>query len=190
MGWLQILRLQSTARTIACVACGAFVAVICWFLGPYDMRFAALVIGPVLIWAAFIDIERFILPNVLTYPIIASGLVWAAIFKTDSFVHYLVGAVAGYGALSLVSWAHMKRTGKLGLGLGDAKLFAGAGAWLGWAALPSIMILAAVGGLIAIGALSIVTGKVRRDMEIAFGPYIVVGFLGVWLFGSITQSPY
>lgn len=70
------------------------------------------------------------------------------------------------------AWYH-RRTGIDGLGLGDAKLFGAAGAWLGWQMLPHVLLAASLAGLVAAGLL--------RRRRIAFGPWIAAGFFAVWL---------
>ena len=56
---------------------------------------------------------------------------------------HLIGGVLGFAAFFLIAWLYRQLREREGLGLGDAKLLAGAGAWLGWAALPSVVLLAA-----------------------------------------------
>ncbi|MCZ6586367.1 MAG: A24 family peptidase [Alphaproteobacteria bacterium] len=86
--------------------------------------------------------------------------------------------------LFLVVGATFRRLrGYEGLGGGDAKLFAAAGAWVGWPGLPSVLLIASVAAL-AVVLVMIAAG--RRGMahqEIAFGPYLCVGFWIVWLYG-------
>jgi leader peptidase (prepilin peptidase) / N-methyltransferase len=73
---------------------------------------------------------------------------------------------------------YFRRYGQEGLGLGDAKLFAAAGAWLGWQALPMALLIAAVSGLVVALAL----GKTARATPLPFGPALALGFWVTWLF--------
>ena len=73
-----------------------------------------------------------------------------------------------------------------GLGGGDAKLFAAAGAWVGWLGLPSVLLVASV---TALGVVLVMIAAGRRGItgeEIAFGPYLCFGFWIVWLYGPIA----
>ena len=64
-----------------------------------------------------------------------------------------------------------------GLGLGDAKLFAASGAWLGWQGLPPVLLIAALGGL----GQAMLRAAPQRHRPLAFGPWIAVGFFSLWL---------
>jgi leader peptidase (prepilin peptidase)/N-methyltransferase len=75
---------------------------------------------------------------------------------------------------------------RAGLGLGDAKLFAAAGAWLGPAGLPSVLVWACGAALIAVAIHSIRGQTLSRTSRIAFGPFLAFGFWIVWLFGPFA----
>ncbi|TMM51784.1 prepilin peptidase [Sulfitobacter sabulilitoris] len=122
------------------------------------------------------DLRDFRLPDALTLPLIALGLI-AAGWQAGGFpVGAVVGAVVGYGSFAAIGWAYFRRRGIDGLGLGDAKLLAAAGAWLGWAALPLVVLGAALPALV----FALVT---RRDTarRIAFGPWLCASFAVLWL---------
>ena len=133
-----------------------------------------------LAWAAMIDIDRFRLPDILTLPMIAGGMLYAWLIQDPRLLDYAIGAAAGYLSLVLVAELFRLLRGKDGLGRGDAKLLAAAGAWLGWAALPAVVFIAAVTGI----AFAVVQ-RLPRDAPnhaaahlIPFGPFIVTAF---WL---------
>lgn len=146
---------------------------------------AAAPLALALAWAAMIDIDRFRLPDILTLPMIAGGLLYAWLMQDPRMVDYVIGAVAGYLSLVIVAEVFRRLRGKDGLGRGDAKLLAAAGAWIGWAALPSVVFIAAVTGL----AFALVR-RVTRDAAnhaaahlIPFGPFLATGFWLVLLAG-------
>lgn len=135
---------------------------------------AALLAGA-LAWAVMIDIDRYRLPDLLTLPMIAGGLAYAALMRGDRLLDCAIGAAAGYLSLVIVAEVYRRLRGIDGLGRGDAKLLAAAGAWLGWAALPSVIFLAASAGLVfAIGR--ILARRQIATQAIAFGPFIAAGF--------------
>jgi len=95
----------------------------------------------------------------------------------------VIGAMAGYLALWTVYWLFKLVTGKEGMGYGDFKLLAALGAWLGWAMLPTIIILSsAVGAVVGIGL--IVFAKRGRDNPIPFGPYLAAAGMIALLYGT------
>jgi leader peptidase (prepilin peptidase) / N-methyltransferase len=124
-----------------------------------------------------IDLRSLRIPDLLSLPLIALGLVFGLVSPQGSFHDHLIGAVAGFASLGLIGTWYFRRYGADGLGLGDAKLFAAAGAWLGWQALPMVLLVAAGGGL----AYALITGRTQRQATIAFGPWLALGMWLVWL---------
>lgn len=141
---------------------------------------AAALLAGALAWAVMIDIDRYRLPDLLTLPMIAGGLAYAALMRGDRLLDFAIGAAAGYLSLVIVAEVYRRLRGIDGLGRGDAKLLAAAGAWLGWAALPSVIFLAASAGLVfAIGR--ILARRQSATEAIAFGPFIAAGFWALLL---------
>ena len=99
---------------------------------------------------------------------------------------HAIGAAAGLTLFLIVAHTFRRLRGYEGLGGGDAKLFAAAGAWLGWHGLASVLLIASVAALAVIVAM-MATGRrgVTRE-EIAFGPYLCFGFWIVWLYGPLV----
>lgn len=97
-----------------------------------------------LLWSlTVIDIRDGLLPDMLTQPLVWSGLLCCVVgVSRISLSEAVTGAIAGWLSLWLVYWLMYYSTGKEGLGYGDFKLFAGLGAWNGWEALPSILLWA------------------------------------------------
>ena len=88
----------------------------------------------------------------------------------------------GYGCFVLIAWLYHKIRGRDGLGLGDAKLFAAAGAFVGWQGLPLVLLVASGGGVVAILLLRL-RGRVIGPTDIIpFGPFLGFGFWLVWLY--------
>ncbi len=135
---------------------------------------AAAPLAGALAWAVMIDIDRYRLPDLLTLPMIAGGLGYTTLMRGDRLLDHVIGAAAGYLSLVIVAEAYRRLRGIDGLGRGDAKLLGAAGAWLGWAALPSVIFLAATAGLVfAIGR--ILARRQTATEAIAFGPFIAAG---------------
>jgi len=142
-----------------------------------------------------IDLRHFIIPDILSLPAIAVGLLANIVLfaEGDRFAglaHGLAGAVAGGGAFYLLRAVYFRLRGIEGLGLGDVKLAAVAGAWLGPAALPSACLLAtlsAITGVVLHGALRGRKGMDARQ-RIPFGSFIAPAILIFWI-GQILQMP-
>ena len=102
----------------------------------------------------------------------------------------VVGAIAGYGVLWTVHQGFRLLTGREGMGYGDFKLLAALGAWLGWQALPAIVLLAALAGAttgIALG----VRKRVSRETRLPFGPFLATaGLLMLYCGDTVITTWY
>ncbi|HEU0278132.1 MAG TPA: A24 family peptidase [Rhodanobacteraceae bacterium] len=158
---------------------GVASAIVVWHFGPTLQGAAGLVFTWVLVAAAGIDFRTQLLPDALTLPLLWLGLLLAL---APAFVdprQAIIGAAVGYLALWSVYWLFKLITGKEGMGYGDFKLFAAAGAWLGYAALLPIIILAALSGAI-IGMILLRARGQDHAVPFAFGPFLAIA-MWVWL---------
>jgi leader peptidase (prepilin peptidase) / N-methyltransferase len=136
----------------------------------------------VLVVIAEIDARTRRIPDLLSLPLIGAGLIAAYRLPLLPIQHHLIGAGVGFALFALVGELYFRRTGTDGLGLGDAKLFAAAGAWLGWQGLPMVLLIAALGGL----AFAVVRGRTDRRAALAFGPWLALGFWAVWVWQNLS----
>ncbi len=147
------------------------------------------VLGWTLLVLAVIDWRHMILPDVVTLPLAAMGITIAAVRHAGLPVDEVIGAALGAATLGTVAVGYERWTGRHGLGLGDAKLFAAAGAWAGWQSLPSVLLIGSAAGLAAtaiVHRLSAEPGSIRGKDAIPFGPYLALGFWVTWLYGPVT----
>lgn len=152
-----------------------------WHFGyAAELPFALLLTWS-LIAMSFIDIDHHLLPDAITLPMLWLGL-FLSLFSiyTDSHTA-IIGAISGYLSLWTVYQLFKLATGKEGMGFGDFKLLALFGAWLGWQALPLIILLSSLVGAV-IGIAMIVFGKRDAAQPIPFGPYLAAaGWLAlIW----------
>ncbi len=153
-----------------------------WLLG------ATCAFGWALLVLATIDIAYFRLPNFLTLPLIAIGLGVTYLIDPDLLPAHVFGAAIGFVIFAAIREGYLMMRGSEGLGLGDAKLMAAFGAWLGWQALPSVVLIGSLGG-IAMTLLQMLWGQpVRLDRRLPFGAYLSLGAWLVWLYGPIGVS--
>jgi leader peptidase (prepilin peptidase)/N-methyltransferase len=132
---------------------------------------------------AWIDIRRWLLPDLLTLPLVIAGLVVTAILDPARLTENALGAATGYLSLRVVASLYRVLRGREGLGRGDAKLLAASGGWLGAGALPQVVLGAAVTGLFAAGCLQLAGIRLRASSALPFGPFLALATWLAWLFG-------
>ncbi|HEX2859040.1 MAG TPA: A24 family peptidase [Alphaproteobacteria bacterium] len=129
------------------------------------------------------DLRTGLLPNELTLPLLASGLVFASYALGIGWQQSLLGAVAGGGVAGLVIALSAYATGKPGWGMGDLKLLAALGAWVGGSGILPIVLFSSCLAVAWLGWLRF--GRGRRVRQIAFGPFLAIGGWLVLLYQPI-----
>jgi leader peptidase (prepilin peptidase)/N-methyltransferase len=147
---------------------------------------ASLGLGALLISLSVIDLNTMRLPDPLNGLLILSGLGMAAV--TSDLMSHLVGAIAGFGLLWVINRAFEVWKGRAGLGLGDAKMLAGAGAWLGWSGLPSVLVIAAVTAILVQWIRIWGSRDANPRDAFPFGPYLATGLWISWVIGPLTLN--
>lgn len=166
------------------LAAAAVGAIAFALLPPPEAALTAL-LGWWLLALAAIDLVAWLLPDLLTLPLLAAGLLLAwlgggpsPLWPPVGLPSAALGALLGYLALAGLALLYRRLRGREGLGLGDAKLLAAAGAWLGVERLASVLLAAALLGLLT--AL-LRRGPVRGDTAVPFGPALALAFWGSYL---------
>lgn len=145
---------------------------------------ATFVLAAILVQLIVIDLREFRLPDRLTLPLIGMGLCLSAWREGGWPIQAAIGALVGYGVFWTIGTLYYRLRGVEGLGQGDAKLLAASGAWLGPFALPWVVLLAAIGALLA----SLVSAR-RRMAPLAFGPWLAGAFWALWILQLMRGSP-
>ena len=189
-GRCSACRWRIPARYPTVETCGAVVA------GAAALHFGfgfaaagACLLGWGLLAASTIDLETRLLPDSITLSLLWSGLAFNVPDTFATLGDCVVGAMAGYGVLWAVHHGFRLLTGREGMGHGDFKLLASLGAWLGWQALPGIVLLASLAGAtvgIALGA----RGLVSRDTRLPFGPFLATAGLLMLYCGDIVTTTW
>jgi leader peptidase (prepilin peptidase)/N-methyltransferase len=133
-------------------------------------------LAAVLARLAWVDLRTFRLPDIYTLPLIGAGLVLALVTDRISVGASVAGALTGFGLFWAIGHFYFSRHGQEGLGLGDAKLFAASGSWLGVWLLPYVLLVASLGGL----AFALMTRR-NPERKVAFGPWLAFAFMTVWI---------
>ncbi len=171
IAWLRPdldLRPRRTAAESALVA-AIPAAALFWLSGSG----AAAILFAVLAPLAVLDFRRMVLPDLLTFPLIAIGITAGLLVGTAVGLDRAIGAAAGYGSLRALGYLWERWRGIDAVGQGDAKLLAAIGAFVGWQALPEVALIAA---LTAIAVLAI-SGPLSATRAVPFGPPL--GFAAV-----------
>lgn len=150
---------------------------------------AALVFTWSLLALTMIDIDTMLLPDSITLPLLWLGLLVNLFGMFASLQDAVIGAMAGYGVLWSVFWLFKLATGKEGMGYGDFKLLAALGAWLGWQALPMIILLSSFVGA-ALGILTMYLQRRGKDIPMPFGPYLAIAGWIALIWGADLMNWY
>ena len=132
----------------------------------------------ILVYLSYVDFRTFRLPDAFTLPLIISGLGFNS-FSASRFVNLedsMSGALVGYGALWLLNLIYRSIKKQNGIGMGDAKLLAALGAWLGLAALPGILLIASISGIVG-GLIYLKWQQQHSRSAFPFGPFLA--FAGI-----------
>ena len=153
---------------------------------PRSAVAASVVLAAALIVLSVIDLKTFRLPDMLTLPLIAAGIVLAGHLGWDSTGWRIASAALGSGSAYLVARAYEAVRGRSGLGLGDAKLMAASGAWAGGEGLASVVLYACAAALVAVAASQMRKSSMSLSTAIPFGPFLAAGTWLVWLYGPLA----
>jgi leader peptidase (prepilin peptidase) / N-methyltransferase len=145
-----------------------------------------LVVTCVLGWALLVllasDVRAMLLPDAITLPLIPAGLAASYALPGMQLLDHIIGAAAGGGTLWLVRRSYRWLRNRDGLGLGDVKLFAAAGAWLGWQPLAFVMLAASILAIIAVLIARIFGGlRATSQTRVPFGAALAVAIYATWL---------
>ena len=139
----------------------------------------------------FIDLKHFIIPNTLTFPLMALGFIKSFIPNLDeifpNYIDSLIGGLFGYGIIWSIIFFYKQVRKKDGMGLGDAKLFAVIGFWFGWISIPFVIFLSSIIALLSVIP-DLIKNSKKMTTQIPFGPYIIIGTLVYLLFQNNLRS--
>ncbi len=140
--------------------------------------FIYILLVSLLIIVSFIDYKYKIIPNEITYTFIITGFILSLFFNHITFLNSLLGILLPAGLFLLIALIYRR-----GMGMGDVKLIALIGAFIGWKyTLLGIFLASLIGSVI--GLVLIVSGIISRETRIPFAPFISLGTLLSILYGQ------
>ena len=160
---------------------------------PLKIALVSCLLGWAMLAIAVVDARRFIIPDVLSLPTIPAGLLASGRLLEPSAdglvrIDHVIGMLAGGLGLWLVRAAYFRVRRREGLGLGDVKLAAAGGAWIGWQSLSDAILLAAALALSLVIALALVRGReLSAAAKIPFGCFLAPSIWLVWALAAMGR---
>jgi len=182
LGWLMIGGRCRTCRTPVSVMYPVVESVTAlvfflqyWQLGWQPLLAVRLLFAASMIVLFVIDLQHRILPNVITLPGVIVGLVASAFFA-PGWVASLIGVLAGGGLLWLVGEAYFRVRGEEGMGMGDVKMLAMIGAFLGWPLMLVTLLTASLAGSV-FGGVMMLFNRGGLKYALPLGSFLAAGAL-------------
>src|SRR5438874_4220467 len=182
-------------EAIGCAAAALLATIVSLFLTTP----ATALLGGCLFFAALtiavIDYRNFIIPDSLSLPAIPLG-VFASFVSVDvdlrqsAITSSLIGALVGGCSFYAVRSAYRRLRGFEGLGMGDVKLAAAAGAWVGIEGLPVVLFMATGAAISAVVARQLISPKeaITRTTPMPFGSFLAPCIWLVWLYRTVAPA--
>jgi leader peptidase (prepilin peptidase) / N-methyltransferase len=144
-----------------------------WYYGPGVLLVSRLLFGCALIVLFAVDLEHHLLPNVITLPGIPVGVA-LSFFTEPGWMASIIGVIVGGGVLFLIAEAYYRLRHEEGLGMGDVKMLAMVGAFVGWQLTLLTLMMASFSGAI-IGVAMIATRRGGLKYALPFGTFLALG---------------
>ncbi|HIJ63757.1 MAG TPA: prepilin peptidase [Rhodospirillaceae bacterium] len=164
------------------MAIGAVFVVVSALIWAPDRLWSGCGLGWTLLLLAIIDLEDGVLPDRLTLPLLVAGLVWGELADGGDLARHIAGAALGGGLLAVPAMGYRRLRRRDGMGWGDVKLAAAVGAWLGWEAMPAMIVVAALTTIAAVLLRRRICAT-SLDAAIPFGPALAAATWLLWLSG-------
>jgi leader peptidase (prepilin peptidase)/N-methyltransferase len=146
---------------------------------------ATCLLGWMLLALGAMDLRDFVLADVLTLPLIVMGLAVVWLSNGEAVVWHAAAAVAGFALMVGIAAAYKQLRGREGLGFGDAKLMAAAGAWTGLAGLGTVLLYGSLLTLALAGILRQTGREIGGETPLPFGAGLAMGLWLTWLYGPL-----
>jgi leader peptidase (prepilin peptidase)/N-methyltransferase len=162
--------------------------IVVWMTPPGPLLASRLLLLCILIALFGIDLEHQILPNSITLPGIVAGLLLSTI-APPGVRDAVIGTVLGGGMLYAIAWGYYLWRREEGLGMGDVKMLAMIGAFLGWKMVLVTLVLSSFSGaIIGVGLIALQRGNMK--LALPFGTFLAAGALAAMLVGAPLADWY
>ncbi len=170
----RVCRAPIAARYPIIEALTSAMFVLClWQYGPSLLLAQRVLLGCVLIVLFAIDLEHHLLPNVITLPALVVGFLFS-FFTEPGWIASLIGIAIGGGILFVIAEAYFRIRGEEGLGMGDVKMLAMIGAFLGWKlTIVALMMASFAGTIVGVGVIA--SGRGGMKFALPFGTFLALG---------------
>ncbi len=176
---------------IAIELAAALIGGLALFAAPGVEGVAGAVFGWLLLTLAALDVKHHWLPDRLTAMLAVSGLMVWLIGVSPPLLDRLIGGLSGFVSLTIVAGLYRKVRGRDGLGGGDPKMLGGIGCWLGWTALPLVILGASLIGILTAISWQLRGKKLTTDTVLPFGSLLAVAAFPLWLYQTAGGAlPY
>ncbi len=162
------------------------VAVWAVFAVEPELRWITVVLGWVLLALAVMDARDFFLADGLTLPLLPAGLAVCWWMSPGEIWLHVAGALAGFTLLVALAQAYKMARGRDGLGFGDAKLMAAAGAWVGLEGLGSVLLYAVCVNVIMLLAAGLSGTRLGSETRVPLGTGLAAGFWLTWVYAPLV----
>lgn len=168
---------------------GLLSGIVAWHFGFGLEALGALCFTWALVALSSIDVEKQLLPDRITLPLLWLGLLFNLLGAFTDLRAAVIGAMGGYLSLWGIYHVFKRLTGKEGMGYGDFKLYAALGAWLGWQHLPLVILLAALMGIV-VGIALMASKRLQQGTPIPFGPFLAASGWITLMWGTPLSRLY
>ncbi|MCP4655924.1 MAG: prepilin peptidase [bacterium] len=166
----------------------AFIACFKHFDVAFDVV-TAVALCAAMIVLAMIDLEHYLLPDAITLPGIVLGLALQPWLSWSTFKDAALGAALGAGFLYALTWVYYRWRKVHGLGLGDVKMLAMVGAFLGWQGVIATLFIGSLSGSV-VGVGMMLRGRMHLQSKLPFGVFLALGAVLTLFFGRQLVDAY
>lgn len=173
---------------IAIELAAALIGGLALFAAPDLNGLAGAFFGWLLLTLAALDVRHQWLPDRLNAILAMSGLTACLVIAVPTLTDRLIGGFAGFASLALVAVAYRSVRGREGLGGGDPKMLGAIGCWLGWQALPLVILGASLVGILVAISWRLRGKAVASDNMLPLGSLMAITAFPLWLYQTASNG--